>query len=95
MKKCPDCDSEKIIQNAKAIDRGESNVNLDLCVAVDEAPEAFIFKKRVYSEVDADVCGECGFIQFYAKNPEILWTAYENQQVNSIIDDKIKRRKDL
>ena len=58
MKKCPDCNSEKIIQNAKAIDRGESNVNLDFNVAVDESPEAFIFKQRAYSEVDADICGE-------------------------------------
>jgi hypothetical protein len=49
-------------------------------VAVDESPDAFIFKKRVFSEVDADVCGECGFIQFYAKDPEALWTAYQNQE---------------
>ena len=95
MKKCPDCNSEKVIQNAKAIDLGESNANLSLSVAVDESPEAFIFKKRVYSEVDADVCGECGFIQFYAKDPKSLWTAYQNQEVNSIIDATVKRRKDL
>jgi hypothetical protein len=80
MEKCPNCNSEKIIQNAKAIDRGDSNANLIFRVAVDESPDAFIFKKRVFSEVDADVCGECGFIQFYAKDPEALWTAYQNQE---------------
>jgi len=95
MKKCPDCNSEKIIKNAKAIDRGEGNMNLNFSVAVDESPEAFIFKQTVYSEVDADICGECGFIQFYAKSPEVLWEAYQNQAVNSIIEGKIKRRKDL
>ena len=95
MKKCPDCNSEKIINNAKAIDRGEGNVNLNLSVAVDEFPDAFIFKQRIYSAVDADVCGECGFIQFYAKNPELLWDAYQNQEANSIIEGKNKRRKDL
>jgi len=95
MKKCPDCNSEKIIKNAKAIDRGEGNVSMDLSVAVDEFPDALIFKQRIYSELDADVCGECGFIQFYAKNPELLWDAYQKQEVNSIIEGKIKRRKDL
>jgi len=95
MKKCPDCNSEKIIKNAKAIDRGESNMNLDLSVAIDKFPDALIFKQRVASDVDADVCGECGFVQFYAKNPEILWEAYQNQEVNSIIEGETKRRKDL
>ncbi len=82
MKKCPDCNSEKIIKNAKAIDRAEGNVNMGFSVAIDEFPDAFVFKQRTYSEVDADVCGECGFVQFYAKNPEILWTAYQNQVKN-------------
>jgi len=95
MKKCPDCNSEKIIKNAKAIDRGEGNVSMDFSVAVDEFPEAYVFKHRISSAVDADVCGECGFIQFYAKNPELLWDAYQNQEANSIIEGKNKRRKDL
>jgi hypothetical protein len=82
MKKCPDCHSEKIIKNAKAIDRGGNNVNLDLSVAVDEFPDAFMFKERSYSAVVVDVCGECGFLQFYAKDPKALWTAYQNQLKN-------------
>ena len=56
MKKCPECNSEKIIQNAKVANRSENTVNFS--VAVDEYPDAFIFKQRLYSEIDADVCGE-------------------------------------
>ena len=82
MKKCPDCSSEKIIQNAKAVDSSENYINTDFRVAVEEHPNAFVFKQRIYSVVDADVCGECGFVQFYAKNPETLWIAYQNQKKN-------------
>lgn len=82
MKKCPECSSENIIQNALAIDQSENYANRNLSVAVDEYPDALMFKQRVYSPVDADVCGDCGFTQFYAKSPQILWTAYQNQKKN-------------
>lgn len=82
MKKCPDCNSENIVKNAHAIDQSENYMNAGFNVAVDEYPDALMFKQRIYSAVDADVCGECGFIQFYAKSPKILWTAYQNQKKN-------------
>ena len=95
MRKCPECGSENIIQNAKAIG-GENFLNsTELSVVIDENPKAMLFKGTTSSEVKADVCGECGYLRFYAKTPGILWAAYQNQEVNSIIEGKIKRRKDL
>jgi hypothetical protein len=88
MKKCPDCNSEKIIKNAKTLDRGDYNAALTASIAVEEYPDAVIFKNPVYSETDADVCGECGFIQFYAKDPETLWAAYQNREASSKIDEQ-------
>lgn len=82
MKKCPDCGSENIIKNAMAIDQSGNYGNMNFSVAVDEYPDALMFNQRVYSAVAADVCGECGFIQFYAVNNAALWTAYQNQKKN-------------
>ncbi len=80
MKSCPDCNSQKIIKDAKALDRGDSNSNNDMRVSVDEKPDALIFKQRNYSDIRAHICGDCGFIQFYADDPKTLWMAYQNRQ---------------
>lgn len=65
-----------------AIDQSGNYGNMNFSVAVDEYPDALIFNQRVHSVVKAEVCGGCGFIQFYATNPAMLWTAYQNQKKN-------------
>ena len=80
MKKCAECNSEKIIKDALVIDRGDANSDHILQVAVDEKPSAFVFKNRMYSDVKADVCADCGYISFYAIYPENLWTTYQNRK---------------
>ncbi|MBS1796588.1 MAG: hypothetical protein JSS81_22335 [Acidobacteria bacterium] len=79
MKKCPECNSDKIVKNVIVIDRGDHNSTHFLRVAVDEEPDALIFKHRSYSDVRAEVCAFCGYVGFYAENPQILWTAYQKQ----------------
>lgn len=79
MKKCPECESDKIIKDALALDRGDYNANIGFQVAVDENPQAFMFKQRTTSTTYIKICGNCGFIQFYAANPHILWLAYQNR----------------
>ena len=80
MKKCPDCGSEKIIERARAIDSGEGFMNMGFTVAVDAEPDALLFKNTRRSEVNAKICGDCGYIRFYAKEAGYLWRAYQNQQ---------------
>ncbi len=82
MKSCPECDSQKVIKDAKVIDRGDHNSSNDMRVSVDEKPDALIFKQRIYSTVRAHICADCGFIQFYAEDPNMLWLAYQNRQKN-------------
>ncbi len=76
MKKCPECDSEKIINGAKLAesDGGEP------IIAFDGNPSAKLFKKRTTSDITAGVCGDCGFIRFYANYPSNLWLAYQNRE---------------
>ena len=77
MNECHDCGSEKIVKNAVMHDRGDYNADGVLQVAVDQYPAAWVFKERVRSDVRADVCGDCGFLQPYASDPEDLWDAYQ------------------
>jgi hypothetical protein len=62
----------------KALDHDDGSYR-DLKVAVEQNPEAFIFKSRSYSGVKAKVCADCGFIAFYADNPYLLWQTYQNR----------------
>ena len=77
---CEKCGSNKIIPKAKVIDRGDYNAEGDLAISVDEKPDAFVFKQRIRSGVTAKVCGDCGFMEFYADDPQALYSAYLNQE---------------
>lgn len=80
---CAKCHSEKIIPDATVIDRGDYSVEDEFSVAVDEKPDALMFKKRMRSDVGATVCGDCGYVEFYAKEPQNLYAAYQNKLRNS------------
>lgn len=75
MKNCPECNSEKIIKHAEAINTDSSQLK----IAVAANPEALIMKKRVYSDTKAEVCAGCGFVRFFAVDPQKLWSAYQNR----------------
>ena len=78
MKKCPDCGSEKIVKDAKVIDRVHYGGQLEMEVGIDSFPDALVFKEQRRSPVNADVCGECGLMAFYALDPQALWETYQN-----------------
>jgi hypothetical protein len=78
MNECPECGSDKIVKNAPMQDRGDYNAEGVLQVSVDQNPEAWVFKERIRSNIKADVCGDCGFLQTYATDPIQLWEAYQN-----------------
>lgn len=60
------------------IDKTERNLgDTGLEVAIDESPDALIFKNRFRSDVRADICGECGYIEIYATNPHGLYRTYQ------------------
>jgi predicted nucleic-acid-binding Zn-ribbon protein len=67
--KCPKCGSREIIADAKAIDRGDGNVQKEFTVATFGKPEAIIFKEQHTTTVSAWVCGQCGYVELYADSP--------------------------
>lgn len=68
--KCPKCNSQDIIADAKAIDRGDHNIQFDFSVATFKNPNAFLFKGQQSTALSAWVCADCGYVEFYADVPE-------------------------
>jgi len=72
---CSKCNSDKIVPNASVRCRAESGKTWVLRVV--RRPDAIIFTKAIESEVVAQVCGECGYTEFYAEEPQALYSAYK------------------
>jgi predicted nucleic-acid-binding Zn-ribbon protein len=71
MEKCVKCKSDKVFPaNALTISDAQ------LAIAIDENPDAAIFKNRTTSATIVKTCGECGYLEFYAENPNWLYQAY-------------------
>ncbi len=71
---CPKCGSKDIIADAKAVDRGHANTERDLSVATFRNPEALMFKGKLSTALSAWVCGNCGYVEFYADSPQSIKT---------------------
>lgn len=82
MKECPKCNSDKIVPNAMVLDTGQASHGF-LLIAFDEDPNALIFKNRIKSGVKVSVCGECGYLEFYAESPQAIYQAYQNMLENT------------
>jgi len=80
MNECPECASEKIVKNAALREYAENYAEFNLRVVLFQKPENWIFKQGVYTDIRAEVCGDCGFLQPYAADPAQLWEAYQKLQ---------------
>lgn len=73
-KTCEKCGSDKIIPEVNIFDRGDYSVEGQLNIGLEENPEALFFRESFRTGMAAKVCGDCGFIEFYARNPNQLIT---------------------
>ena len=71
---CPKCSSRNIIAAAKAVDRGEANIQNEKIIATFRNPDAHIMKGKQTTPVSAWVCRDCGYTEFYADRPRDLET---------------------
>lgn len=74
---CPRCGSTKILRGVTVVDQGDSSDGTLKTVVIGN-PDALIFKNRLYGEVKADICGECGHIELRVANPSELYEHYRN-----------------
>lgn len=69
---CPKCNSNDIIADAKAVDRGDGNWHDEMTIVTFRKPDALIFREKQESTVSAWVCASCGYTEFYADRPRAI-----------------------
>lgn len=70
--RCLRCGSSKIIPHVRVFDQGQYS-NGGLLAVVDADPDALVFKDRLYDEITADICGDCGHVELKAEHPQELY----------------------
>jgi len=85
-KQCPKCNSGKVIHNARVIDRNGDYQDMILSVRVERKPDALLFKGAKDFELKALICGECGYAELYAADPDRLWQAYISIEGSDALD---------
>lgn len=74
--RCTRCGSTRILPYVDIKDSWDPGIAGELSVEVHEKPQAMIFKGAVKGPLVARVCGECGFVELFVKNPAELWKAH-------------------
>lgn len=75
---CPKCGSDDVIPNLRLVDRGGQGSTRDLQLKLDKNPDALFFKGTHAASLVARVCGNCGFVELYARSPKKLLRAYKS-----------------
>ncbi len=80
--KCSKCGSTAIVPRAMVADTNQAR-EYDLKLRVDAQPSAIMFKQAARSAVHACVCSSCGYVEFYADDPQTLYDAFLAAQQNT------------
>ncbi|MFK7927142.1 MAG: hypothetical protein AB8H79_03065 [Myxococcota bacterium] len=73
---CPRCSSDQIIHDAKVEDRSQHGRHkLEVLVGFND-PDALLFTDPIRAELRATICGQCGHVGLFVREPELLWEAY-------------------
>lgn len=75
--RCLKCGSDAMVPEVRVVDRGDANsTRLTTELGLATKPDAVLFKGEVRFETVARVCGDCGFVELYAREPHALWDAH-------------------
>ena len=69
---CPKCHSTDIITNVRPLDFRHGNAQRTAELATYREPGAFLFKGKQSTTMSVWVCAQCGFVEFYADDPQTL-----------------------
>jgi hypothetical protein len=67
---CPKCGSGNVVPDARV----EEQRPVSVCV--DAAPQAVLFRGTVSAPLLARVCGDCGHVELWVRNPQPLLEAH-------------------
>ena len=62
--KCIQCQSDRLVLDAKAVDYIDLAMKKPLKLELDSNPDAWVFKGTKAGELNATVCADCGFVMF-------------------------------
>jgi predicted nucleic-acid-binding Zn-ribbon protein len=71
---CLKCGSDKIIPGGQVLDGAYKE---QVLISIETEPNALIFHNKTVSPTFVNICGTCGFLEWYASNPEKLWNSFE------------------
>ena len=75
---CARCGSTDLIPDAKVEDRTD-HVRHELEVLVGHRhPDALVFTDPIRAELRAEICGHCGHVALFVRDPEALWAAWKS-----------------
>ena len=81
---CVKCSSRKIVAGIRVVDRDQGSKN-DLTAEIYKNPDALFFKGATTVLLRALICGDCGYTELYAIDPESLYSDYvANQSENAV-----------
>lgn len=78
---CVKCGCATIVRQAMIV-CGPTGQEQQVNLRVDADPSAMVFKQAVRSGLQADICTECGYTEFYADDPKRLHRAVLEAQKN-------------
>lgn len=76
--RCLRCGSDAMIPDVSAQFSGYDEISLVL----QRRPDAKLLKRSVTVKTTASVCGECGWVELRAKDPQTLWEAHHDRLAN-------------
>jgi len=68
--RCAKCGGSPVIEEARVVVQGEGE--MDVKLRVDAHPDAKLFKHASRTPLKAFICVNCGYTEFYAKDPASL-----------------------
>lgn len=83
---CPKCESRKLIIGGKVtgdvgdlLESGNLSLN-DLALVVEKDPGALFFTKEERFNIQAWVCGGCGYTEFYTDDADKAYRLYDGDK---------------
>lgn len=78
-KTCAACGSNKLIPGASVEDEQTTRyAAAEHVIRIGANPNALLFNRITESKIKAYICGECGYIAFFAEKPHDLHEAYQS-----------------
>jgi hypothetical protein len=75
IRSCVRCGSQRVVPDAPICDQGQHSDGRLYTIVVGN-PDAVLFQDRMFGEIRADICGDCGHVELHARHAASLYEHY-------------------